>query len=253
MAFLLVPEELQKKFYEPALHLRGRALAAYVGTSYEMQFARAGSHCKIELHWGLQEEKFFSAELRPERWWERMEWLEMAGSRVAAPGRTDTLLFLCAHGAKHRWERLKWICDIAALIRSAPELDWDGIYAQAGALRVERMLLLGLLLAHRALHCPLPPEALRKALAEREVVALAAQVQERLYAKTLTAGLLETARFHIPLRKRWQDKLRYVSVNTFVPTAGEWKMIQLPGFLAGLYYPLRPVRLLKDALSRKRQ
>jgi Uncharacterised nucleotidyltransferase len=242
-------ELLTASGYAPALNLRGGAAAAYVKTAYEMQFEYPDSPCKIELHWGLQEEKFFSAALRPEGWWERMEWMEIAGSRVMAPSRSDTLLFLCAHGAKHRWERLKWICDIAALIQSLPEFDWESIYAQASALRVERMLLLGLLLANQILDCPLPQEVLRKALAEPGVAALAAQVRQRLYEKTLTPGLLETARFHILLRKRWRDKLRYLSVNTFVPTAGEWKMVELPGFLAGLYYPLRPVRLLKDALS----
>ena len=146
---------------------------------------------------------------------------------------------------------MKWICDIAALIQSRPEFDWDSIYARASALRVERMLLLGLLLANQTLHCPLPPKLLRKALAEPGVASLAAQVRQQFYNRTPSAGLMDMARFHLPLRKRWRDKWRYVSVNTFVPTAGEWKMLELPAFLAGLYYPLRPIRLLKDALSGK--
>lgn len=182
-----------------------------------MQFERRDGPYTIEIHWGLQEEKFFSADLRPERWWERMESVEIAGSRVATPCLADTALFLCAHGAKHRWERLKWICDIAALLRSVPEFDWNGICAQATALRVERMLLLGLLLATEILDCRLPEEVLRKALAEPGVAALATRVRERPYAKTVTSGLLETARFHIPLRKRWRDKLRSLPVNNVCP------------------------------------
>jgi Uncharacterised nucleotidyltransferase len=246
-----VIEILTASGYAPELNLRGSAAAAFVKTAYEMQFVHRDTSCMVEIHWGLQEEKFFSAALRTERWWERMESVEIAGSRVETPCVADTVLLLCAHGAKHRWERLKWICDMAAMLRSVPEFDWDGIWVQATALRVERMLLLGLLLAKEILDCKLPEDALRRALAEPGVAALAARVRERLYAETATSGLIEYARFHIPLRKRWRDKLRYLSVNTFVPTAGEWKMVVLPGFLSGLYYPLRPVRLLKDALRGK--
>src|SRR5690606_19651723 len=59
-------------------------------------------------------------------------------SREVAPGlRTfgaeDMLLFLCAHGGKHRWERLLWLADVARLLEAAPALDWDALRARAAS------------------------------------------------------------------------------------------------------------------------
>ena len=63
----------------------------------------------------------------------------------------DSLLILCVHANKHQWSRLGWICDIAEMLRSHPDLNWPVVMEQARMLRSERMLLLGLLLARESL------------------------------------------------------------------------------------------------------
>lgn len=239
--------------YAPAIQLRGAVAASYINTNYEMVFRRPGGPCPVEIHWGLQEEKFLSAALGPEHWWRRMETIQIAGSAVVIPSRADLLLFLCAHGAKHRWERLKWICDISALIRSSPGLDWSAICEEAADKGVERLLWLGLLLAKQVVNCPLPEKVERSALVEPGIERLAARICRRLYAEPRRAGLFETTIFHLALQKRFGEKLRYVSKNMFVPTAGEWSAVTLPAYLTGLYYVLRPLRLLKDVLGRKQR
>jgi len=68
----------------------------------------------------------------------------------------DTLLLLCMHGAKHCWSRLAWICDLAELIGSRSNMDWDALVDRAAACGAERMLYLGLNLASDFLGAQLP-------------------------------------------------------------------------------------------------
>jgi hypothetical protein len=56
-------------------------------------------------------------------------------------------LFLCAHGAKHYWERLGWICDVGRLLQVEKTVDWTGVFAEASETDTSRILSLGLLLA----------------------------------------------------------------------------------------------------------
>ena len=72
----------------------------------------------VELHWRLSDE-MRDARAPPPEQWQRVE---------ITPGRTlatlsDEALFtyLCVHGAQHVWARLKWLADVAALLRSCED------------------------------------------------------------------------------------------------------------------------------------
>ncbi|MCP5096200.1 MAG: nucleotidyltransferase family protein, partial [Chloroflexi bacterium] len=43
----------------------------------------------------------------------------------------DHLLYLCLHGYKHSWYRLSWVVDLACLISTYPNLDWEAVIIQA--------------------------------------------------------------------------------------------------------------------------
>lgn len=234
--------------FTPALQLSKTALDSFIRTNYELPFDCEGAPLAIELHWGLQEQKFFSPALDPNAWWNRLESTTIGGVRLATPTRADTLLFLCVHGAKHCWERLKWVCDVARLVDSSPELDWPALHRRAQDMRVEREFLLGLKLASDLLGCVLPEAILAAAARDPIVPALCAEVRQQLNRGPAERNLLESAHFQLRLRKRARDKARYVLVNVFVPTAGEWKTVPLPGVLSPLYYALRPLRLLANVI-----
>ncbi|MCY4148339.1 MAG: nucleotidyltransferase family protein [Gammaproteobacteria bacterium] len=42
--------------------------------------------------------------------------VEINGAPFRTMGNSDLLIYLCVHGQLHRWSRLKWLCDIAALM-----------------------------------------------------------------------------------------------------------------------------------------
>lgn len=104
----------------------------------------------------------------------------MAGTDTHVLEREDLLQVLCYHGFKNRWDRLKYICDVAELLRAYPDLDWDTVYSRARAMHSKRVLRLGLSLAHDLLDAPLPDEVARDVQQDRRVQSLSVAILERL-------------------------------------------------------------------------
>ncbi|MDQ6701133.1 MAG: nucleotidyltransferase family protein [Acidobacteriota bacterium] len=236
-----VQELLASRHYRPQVHLSGAGQSAFIESNYELCFAREGS-ADLEIHWGFQEEKFLGANLSPDGWWDRLEPSSLGGQQVLGPPRQDLLIFLCAHGAKHVWNRLKWISDIAELLRVSPEIDWRQLMENAEASGAKRLLLLGIYLAQHLLGSEVPAEIIGSLKAEPALDLLAERAIESLWNGHL--GILKNGLFHLNLRTRWRDKASYCLRNAMVPTAGEWELVRLPEHLSFLYYPIRPVRLL---------
>src|SRR5204863_6282428 len=118
--------------------------------------------------------------------WTRQSAGQLGTVQIAQPAPEDMLLALCVHGAKHLWERLAWLCDIAGLIEQHPELNWARLIAKARATGSERMLLLGLSLAADLFGLELPTACRQALTQEPSVSALAAAVRRGLFTPELT-------------------------------------------------------------------
>jgi len=146
----------------------------------------------LELHWGITSPHLPFAlsfeDLAP-----RLGWIDLGGgnapflegesvspcARSLAP--TDLLLILAVHGAKHLWERLLWICDIAQVIEHTPDLDFDALLRDASARGVERMTALGLSLARDVMGAPLPREVETWLTEQPQALHLGAQLRASLW------------------------------------------------------------------------
>ena len=85
------------------------------------------------------------------------------------------LLLLCAHGTKHCWRRLRYVCDIADLIKTSKNLNWTKLLRNADQVGARRMVLTGLSLAHDLLEAPVPDEILGSIRASRPVQRIATE------------------------------------------------------------------------------
>ena len=150
------------------------------------------------------------------------------------------LLFLCAHGAKHMFERLGWICDIARFLQVTTNLDWTGIQAQSRRASAMRQLSLGLHLARELLDAPAP-----KLDDDPEVERVAQSVSNRLLSgATPPVPALESTRYTLRLLETPAQRLRCLAGLYLTPSEAEYRALQLPPSLFFLYYPFRPLRLL---------
>jgi len=108
----------------------------------------------VEIHWRVMSKYIFSS--NAEQLWEDLQPISLAGSSVHTLSPENLIWFLCVHASKHQWERLRWLCDIAELIRAYPHLNWNKVIEQAVDLKIQRRLYIGLLLANRLLEASLP-------------------------------------------------------------------------------------------------
>lgn len=229
--------------YRADLHLTGVQETAYIHSHYDYDFHRQDGEFFLEIHWAVVP-RYFSFALDSEHLWQHLEPLSLGGKEVLTLSPEDLFLSLCVHGAKHCWERLGWICDIAELIRVFQGINWGRIMEQANILGCERMLFLGLFLASDLLGTVLPEEVWQKVQSDPKVKSLAAQVRAQLFQDASgPPGILANSLFHLRARERLGDRVRYCLGFAMTPTAGDLALLPLPAALFPLYYLLRPIRL----------
>lgn len=248
---------LASRSYRPHFHLTAAEQETYLQTGCEFVFINPDGKIGIELHWRITP-RYFYFPLRMNRLWDDLDEVALAGKTVRALPAEELLLILCVHGSKHQWERLNWICDVAELIRTHPELDWEKVVGQADSLGVRRMLSVGLLLASHLLGATLPEKVSQRIESDPVIEKLAASVGKRLFrdpdgpreTSDIPIGKEDLAisliHFHLRLRERLLDRMRYclhIGSLTITPTKKDRAFLQLPAFLSFLYYLLRPFRL----------
>lgn len=230
--------------------------AAYRQSMHHHSLVRPDVDAVLELHWRLSE-RYFASSALIERLWCRLQPSTLAGAAVHTMADEDLLLFLCVHAAKHGWDCLAQICDIAECIRARAEhITWHKALSEASALGFERVLLLGLVLANTLVQQPLPAEIIQRIQADSALPPLVSRVQETLFREaTSPAQLGESERFrffrlHLAMRNRIRDKVFHCLRVALIPSQEDWASASLPSRLSFLYYVLRPVRLLVKYLRK---
>ena len=248
---------LRERGYQPERPLTDEQQAAWLASPLQnaLPFWNADNQVLIELHWRFAKE-LHSFPLENSQLWQSAETFDVAGQRLPGPPLELLLVLLCAHGARHYWKRLVWVCDIAELIQGFPGLDWHRVHAHATALRSRRMLHLGLLLAEQLLQAPLPAEA--KLPDDPVARDLARQIEKRLffYVKDperlpeILASQFFVMRFHMRMRESLQDRIPYFRFYSrhhlrrrWQPTRADREFLPLPESVSFLYLIIRPARL----------
>ena len=255
-------EVLLSHGYHAKLDLTASEEELYLRSHHDYKFIRDDGGIVVELQTGITQWSF-AFPIFFEDLWKRREKMTLAGDSVFNLAAEDLLLILCVHGAKHQWDQLKWISDIAELVDAKYDrLDWHRLMNQAGTQGGGRMLLLGLFLAQDLVGARLPEQVLQKVQNDRQVKALADRVSERVFREVSeTPGLSdERPFFYWEVRERWRDKLaiawRYFPEyfwRVIVPNKKDHELLQLPPFLSLGYYVVHPVRMVLEGWSNFRQ
>lgn len=138
-----------------------------LATAYDVPVilpALAGQSTLLELHWHLAPRGLFAVDL--DLWRARAERFQVAGQPALRFSPEDMLLHLALHMRKHRYVGLRWLCDVAELLRrcdaaGAPRpLDWQYVVGGARAAGLTVLLYTSLALAQRLLAAPVAPHLL---------------------------------------------------------------------------------------------
>jgi len=235
-----IDEMLANEGYYPLTRLSRAQRAAIHESEHHLHLQSDSGDTHLEIHWRVVPRYLFPR-FESETLWGRLEEVSIGGTSVSTFSPEDLLIVLCLHEASHTWERLAWICDTSELIRSEVDLDWDDVLRRAEAIRCERVVFIGLLLAHDLLGTVLPAEIIYKATGDSAAQVIAHQVKRRIFE-----GVSGSPLFLIRATDRALDKIELaarIARNSVVPTPAEWAVLPLPPALDFLYWIIRPVRL----------
>ena len=185
-------------------------------------FCRPDSKMLVELHNDCTL-RYFPRRLPLERFFERQIRVQLDSREAPALSVEDELVLICIHGAKHLWERLMWIADVAALVSRQSSLDWERAAASAKEVGAERILHTGLHLAANLLRVRLPERVLTALKADAAAARLACQVVKWLPAAgDAPPGLFERAAFRLRMRGGLIAAPAYLLRLSLSPTEEDW-------------------------------
>jgi hypothetical protein len=223
-----------------------------ISRSHEITLAAPDKSYFVDLHWRLAPEQARAFSPDVERMWGRLETIELPQGRVVTFCREDLFLALCCHGTGHQWCPLKWLLDIAEILRSPAGLDWDRIETMTFRQPLARASVsLAVLLAHDLLNAPMP-EALPRVLAVTERTrSIASAIHTEILTRGHTAGSNHTALLGMEGSiSAWIDYLWARYPRWFFEHAvvrihpKDRAFVSLPQQLDFLYYIMRPIRLV---------
>ena len=223
---------------------------AYVGPKFYV-FVHRDHGARVDLQWRVTQ-RYFSFSLEENHGRGRLVPVMVAGRSVLTFAPMDLLLILCAHGAKHQWQRMKWICDVAELVSTEKEkIDWGKLQQEASRQGMRRMLSLGLILARNLLGAELPVEVAKTVERDFRGGSVVSRIVSKLFTEsTEPFGDFELVIFYLRTMDRWQDRVRFCSSyfsqwlrHVATPTSKERESLSLPAPLSFLYYVSRPLRL----------
>jgi hypothetical protein len=158
----------------------------------------------IELHYSLIPRRLavpFESAI-----WARSEQVNLAGTTIRTLALEDLFIYLCAHGVKHRWHRLQWICDIAELVRARPDISWSQILTTAQERGLHRVVWIGVWVAYTMLGIRIPDQLERTV--PPAVRMLADEIISDLFApKNGNPPDIEVRLLELRARERFADRL----------------------------------------------
>ncbi|MGV3721280.1 MAG: nucleotidyltransferase domain-containing protein [Actinomycetota bacterium] len=197
----------------------------------------------LEVHWRLIDQSF-ALSLTQKALWSRRMGVRLGRDVVETLGAEDQLQYLCLHGAKHFWSALKLVSDVAELIRSCPNLDWDAVWRRAATSHTEQVLRLGLTLARDLLDAPIADQALPPLKDTGAMTSLGRQAIRVLFRRDDEAvPVARMVGFHLSLLPTFALKAQYLRAS-LAPKELDILTFRLPTRCASLYVLLRPLRLL---------
>jgi len=204
--------------YEPSVPLTAIQAEKIPG---EYVFRHSNTKLLVEFH----TERTFRYHPRPlplEKLFERQAWVDIDSHKVPALSPEDELILICIHGAKHFWEQLSYIADVAAFV-SRQQLDWERVELAAEEVGGECMLYVGLRLAADLLGAPLPGKIGAPVRSDRIAGHLARQIMQWLpTAGSVPPGIFKRAMFRIRMRGGFFPGVAYLFRLSLSPTEEDW-------------------------------
>lgn len=234
---LLEAEGYRRIFPGAGMTARQRRYLVSENYHFEYLHERLGLH--LELHWRCE---LWTPELS-EKLWGGCRPVDWIGVRIKCPAEDALLLFLCDHGARHKWMRLKWLGDVAMLLSQRPA-ECDDLLDIARRLDLALVLAQTALLTHWLYGIRLSEPLRNLIIREKSAFALATEALDAMLGADRYRFLngLRDMRYNARLKTTLS---RYTALKRLRISPTDFEEFPLPDSLFWLYYPLRPILWIK--------
>lgn len=222
---LLVPPEDADRA-EAALVAGGWRPVGRPGDHYDSAFVHPEvPHLPVELHRALSAREDDGTRLTLQRLWAARRPATVLGVPTQVLRPEEDLVALAAHAAKpfHNFTRLIWVVDLAMVVATEPDLDWDRLLQLARTVRCRTAVAMGLRLAV-GLGVQVPEAALVVPGGRRRRRALAPVLDRGWPTAAPDEHLRGSLRFAM-----WEDPIRRAVMRYHDVTAFGWRHV--PGQL----------------------
>ncbi len=203
------------------------------------------SGTSIDLHWEISPPYFPPYDFGPA--WERVEHVDVGGTKVPTFGADDLFACLALHGARHCWTSLGWVSDIARLAAAA-RLEWGRILAHRPT---RRMMHVAMLLAFDMLSAPVPAGVIATARNDHVAASVAEEIAASIFdADAELPGRPAGVLMHLRMIAGASDKMRYLWRRGVEANQTDNDFLPLPPALRPLLYLVRPFRMLGKVAGR---
>jgi Uncharacterised nucleotidyltransferase len=158
----------------PARHLNDSERRSLIRYGREAELVHRGRKLQLELHWRAADNALLLKGVDAHAATQDVTLSDDV--RVRTLALDDLFAYLCVHGARHAWSRLKWLADVNALIASQTRGDADVEQFYRHAQKIGGGLCAGqtLLLCHDIFGLQLPAGLAAEIAANKRVVKLVA-------------------------------------------------------------------------------
>ncbi len=173
----------------------------------------------VEVHWRLGPKVF--TEIKPDDFWQHLAPINLSNITTLTLPPEYYLPILCVHGSRHIWTKLAWLCDIATLIYTNPNLNWERVIHNSENWQCKRILFVGILLTKTLFEVNLPAEIYKQIKSDKIIEKIIPLVYAQLFDNVRTSEkFLGRTLYHLQTRERLQDKLLYLQsfINWFKTT-----------------------------------
>ena len=231
------------------LAARGKRHSAYLAAYYHEEQHYSPEFGRLELHWRLADNPF-QFRLAPEWILANADMMQVGSASVRVMKHMDLLLYLCEHGARHGWSRLKWLADLPRVLADRA-WDWPTVLGRARQVGCYHSLILGLALCQDLFGWYPPPEV-REAIALSRRLPFAQRLIRQSWdapALTKSVPFAQVSRIvlqELALNAMLTNTLRSVAhqIWRYLLSPNDLRVMKIPDRWFGLYYLMRPVLIV---------
>jgi hypothetical protein len=188
----------------------------------EYLFRKPGTKQIVELH-TEHTFRYYPKPMPIESLFARKRQVLLDGREVPVLSLEDEFVLNCIHGAKHFWERLMWVADIAAIVARHPEMNWDMVRSSATEVGAGRMLRVALRLAALVLGVKVPVAFADDTRSDQATESLCRRIQAWLpYAGVKPPALAKRAMFRVDIAGGGLAGAIFLARLSLSPTQDDW-------------------------------